>query len=122
MRLESRLLSSTAGQSVNTALDRSFHDGRELFSGFIPFCLALTFAGHLCAQEIADEGDRVIDEEPNQDTKMDEIGTDEVRSRWFFEGAELVLKPRTYYLYRDYDVADTRAGWALGGGLEFRSG
>jgi hypothetical protein len=25
-------------------------------------------------------------------------------------------------LHRDYDVADTRAGWALGGGLEFRSG
>ena len=113
---------STAGQGANTSLDHIVQVGRELFSSLIPLCFAVTFAGHLCAQEAADEDDRVIDEEPNQDTKMDEIGTDAVRSRWFFEGAELVLKPRTYYLHRDYDVADTRAGWALGGGLEFRSG
>ncbi len=76
----------------------------------------------LRAQEVADEDDRVIDEEPNQDTTMDALGTDSARSKWFLEDAELVLKPRTYYLHRGYDVADTRAGWALGGGLEFRSG
>ena len=76
----------------------------------------------LFAQEVAEQDDRVIDEEPNQDTTMDALGTDSARSKWFFEDAELVLKPRTYYLHRGYDVADTRAGWALGGGLEFRSG
>jgi len=76
----------------------------------------------LFAEEVAEQDDRVIDEEPNQDTTMDALGTDSARSKWFFEDAELVLKPRTYYLHRGYDVADTRAGWALGGGLEFRSG
>jgi hypothetical protein len=82
----------------------------------------LASSSQLFAQEVAEEDDRVIDEEPNQDTTMDALGTDSARSKWFLEDAELVLKPRTYYLHRGYDVADTRAGWALGGGLEFRSG
>ena len=86
------------------------------------FFVILAFTPQLFAQEAAEEDDRVIDEEPNQDTTMDALGTDLERSKWFFEDAELVLKPRTYYLHRGYDVADTRAGWALGGGLEFRSG
>ena len=85
-------------------------------------CVILAFTPQVFAQEVAEEDDRVIDEEPNQDTTMDALGTDSTRSQWFFEDAELVLKPRTYYLHRGYDVADTRAGWALGGGLEFRSG
>jgi hypothetical protein len=67
---------------------------------------------------------REEDEEPNQHAILEPVGTESAseRSQWLLDGAELVLKPRTYYLYRDYDVANTRAGWALGGGLEFRSG
>ena len=90
--------------------------------GVVLTLVILAFAPPLFAQEVAEEDDRIIDEEPNQDTTMDALGTDSARSKWFFEDAELVLKPRTYYLYRDYDAANTRAGWALGGGLEFRSG
>ena len=68
--------------------------------------------------------EREEDDEPNQHAILEPLGTEseEERSRWLLEGAELVLKPRTYYLHRDYDTANTRAGWALGGGLEFRSG
>ena len=67
---------------------------------------------------------REEDDEPNQHAILEPVGTESAseRSQWLLEGAELVLKPRTYYLHRDYDVANTRAGWALGGGLEFRSG
>ncbi len=96
--------------------------GRVFWGTLVLSVLAGAVCAPVGAQSGVDEGDRVIDDEPNQDTTLDAIGTDSTRSQWFFEGAELVLKPRTYYLYRDYDVADTRAGWALGGGLEFRSG
>ena len=65
---------------------------------------------------------REEDDEPNQQDVFESLGAESDRSRWFLDGAELVLRPRTYYLHRDYDVANTRAGWALGGGLEFRSG
>ena len=65
---------------------------------------------------------REEDDEPNQQDVFESLGAESERSRWFLDGAELVLRPRTYYLHRDYDVANTRAGWALGGGLEFRSG
>ena len=67
---------------------------------------------------------REEDEEPNQHAILEPVGTESAseRSQWLLDGAELVLKPRTYYLHREYDVANTRAGWALGGGLEFRSG
>lgn len=65
---------------------------------------------------------REEDDEPNQQDVFESLGAESERSRWFLDEAELVLRPRTYYLHRDYDVANTRAGWALGGGLEFRSG
>lgn len=67
---------------------------------------------------------REEDDEPNQHAILEPVGTESAseRSQWLLDGAELVLKPRTYYLHRDYDAANTRAGWALGGGLEFRSG
>jgi len=77
--------------------------------------------GIALAQMVPSE-QREEDDEPNQQTILDTIGAESERSQWLLEGAELVLKPRTYYLHRGYDVADTRAGWALGGGLEFRSG
>ena len=73
-------------------------------------------------QELLDDEERDDDDEPNQHSIIEPIGTESDRSQWFFEGAELVLKPRTYYLHRDYDAANTREGLALGGGLEFRSG
>ena len=72
--------------------------------------------------QMAPSEQREEDDEPNQQAVLETIGTESERSQWLLEGAELVLKPRTYYLHRSYDVADTRAGWALGGGLEFRSG
>jgi len=80
----------------------------------------LLFCGGVQSQEV----EREEDDEPNQHAILEPLGTesDEERSRWLLDGAELVLKPRTYYLHRDYDAASTRAGWALGGGLEFRSG
>ena len=81
----------------------------------------LLLPGIALAQMVPSE-QREEDDEPNQQTILDTIGTESERSQWLLEGAELVLKPRTYYLHRGYDVADTRAGWALGGGLEFRSG
>ena len=65
---------------------------------------------------------REEDDEPNQQDVFESLGAESERSRWILDGAELVFRPRTYYLHRDYDVANTRAGWALGGGLEFRSG
>ena len=68
------------------------------------------------------EEERPDDDEPNQQSVLDPIGVEKQRSQWLLEGAELVLKPRSYYLHRGYDTANTRAGWALGGGLEFRSG
>ena len=91
------------------------------------FCfLALMLAsfGLALAQDPLAEPERDDDDEPNQHAILEPLGTEseEERSRWLLEGAELVLKPRTYYLHRDYDTANTRAGWALGGGLEFRSG
>ena len=73
-------------------------------------------------QELLDDEERDDDDEPNQHSIIEPIGTESDRSQWFFEGAELVLKPRTYYLHRDYDAANTREGLALGGALEFRSG
>jgi len=86
--------------------------------------LMLASSGLALAQDPLAEPERDDDEEPNQHAVLEPLGTEseEERSRWLLEGAELVLKPRTYYLHRDYDVANTRAGWALGGGLEFRSG
>ena len=74
------------------------------------------------AQMDAPSEAREEDDEPNQQDVFESLGAESDRSRWFLDGAELVLRPRTYYLHRDYDVASTRAGWALGGGLEFRSG
>jgi hypothetical protein len=74
------------------------------------------------AQEPLGGEERDDDDEPNQHSIIEPIGTESDRSQWFFEGAELVLKPRTYYLHRDYDAANTREGLALGGALEFRSG
>ena len=81
----------------------------------------LLMPGIALAQMVPSE-QREEDDEPNQQTILEPIGAESERSQWLLEGAELVLKPRTYYLHRGYDVADTRAGWALGGGLEFRSG
>lgn len=81
----------------------------------------LLVPGIALAQMVPSE-QREEDDEPNQQTVLETIGAESERSQWLLEGAELVLKPRTYYLHRGYDVADTRAGWALGGGLEFRSG
>ena len=81
----------------------------------------LLMPGIALAQMVPSE-QREEDDEPNQQTVLETIGAESDRSQWLLEGAELVLKPRTYYLHRGYDVADTRAGWALGGGLEFRSG
>ena len=56
---------------------------------------------------------REEDEEPNQHAILEPVGTESAseRSQWLLDGAELVLKPRTDDLYRDYDVANTRAGW-----------
>ena len=79
--------------------------------------LPMTVSAQMVPSEQREE-----DDEPNQQVILEPIGVESERTQWLFEGAELVLKPRTYYLHRDYDVADTRAGWALGGGLEFRSG
>lgn len=79
-------------------------------------------SGQVLAQVPSAETAREEDDEPNQHDVFAPLGTESDRSRWLLEGAELVLKPRTYYLYRTYDEADTRAGLALGGGLEFRSG
>ena len=83
--------------------------------------VTLVIPGIALAQ-MAPSEQREEDDEPNQQAVLETIGTESERSQWLLEGAELVLKPRTYYLHRSYDVADTRAGWALGGGLEFRSG
>ena len=83
--------------------------------------LCISASGLVLAQDLPSE-QREEDDEPNQQTILEPIGAESERSQWLLEGAELVLKPRTYYLHRGYDVADTRAGWALGGGLEFRSG
>ena len=85
------------------------------------FCLAMP--GMAWAQTESVEL-REDDDEPNQHAILEPVGTESAseRSQWLLDGAELVLKPRTYYLHRDYDVANNRAGWALGGGLEFRSG
>ena len=59
--------------------------------GVVLTLVILAFAPPLFAQEVAEEDDRIIDEEPNQDTTMDALGTDSARSKWFFEDAELVL-------------------------------
>ena len=86
--------------------------------------LALAMTGMAQAQDPLAEPERDDDEEPNQHAVLEPLGTEseEERSRWLLEGAELVLKPRTYYLHRDYDVANTRAGWpsvvALSFGLD----
>jgi len=65
------------------------------------------------------------DEEPNQQSDIEAVEPVQpkpLRDKWFFQDAELILKPRTYYLGREYDVAPERQGWALGGSLEFNSG
>lgn len=99
-------------------------DVRRVWLGWLGsalFCLAIP--GMAWAQTESVEL-REDDDEPNQHAILEPVGTESAseRSQWLLDGAELVLKPRTYYLHRDYDVANTRAGWALGGGLEFRSG
>ena len=99
-------------------------DRRRVWLGWLGsalFCLAMP--GMAWAQTESVEL-REDDDEPNQHAILEPVGTESAseRSQWLLDGAELVLKPRTYYLHRDYDVANTRAGWALGGGLEFRSG
>ena len=71
-------------------------------------------SGQVLAQVPSAETAREEDDEPNQHDVFAPLGTESDRSRWLLEGAELVLKPRTYYLYRTYDEADTRAGLALG--------
>jgi hypothetical protein len=93
----------------------------SVWLGSALFCLAMP--GIAWAQTESAEL-RAEDDEPNQHAVLEPVGTESAseRSQWLLDGAELVLKPRTYYLHRDYDVANTRAGWALGGGLEFRSG
>ncbi len=62
------------------------------------------------------------DEEPNQQSDIEPVGVDDQRPGDFFGDAELVLKPRTYYLDRDREMDPDTVGWALGGSLEFRSG
>ena len=71
--------------------------------------LWLMGSGALFAQELTQEPEREEDDEPNQHAILEPLGTEseEERSRWLLEGAELVLKPRTYYLHRDYDTANT---------------
>jgi hypothetical protein len=60
-------------------------------------CLSLCAVsiGAAAQQQLGDE-ERVDDDEPNQHSIIEPIGTESDRSQWFFEGAELVLKPRTY--------------------------
>jgi outer membrane porin, OprD family len=59
--------------------------------------------------------------EPDQQNQIEPI---EVAKEWpaFWDGSSLVLKPRTYYFNRDRDQNQDNVGWALGGGLEYRSG
>ena len=70
------------------------------------FCLAMP--GMAWAQTESAEL-REEDDEPNQHAILEPVGTESAseRSQWLLDGAELVLKPRTYYLHRDYDVANT---------------
>ncbi len=65
---------------------------------------------------------RVEDEEPNQRSTIAPVGPKKERPPAFFADAKLVIKPRSYYLYRDQDVKSDLGGWALGGALEVRSG
>jgi hypothetical protein len=65
---------------------------------------------------------REEDEEPNQQSDIEPVGAEEERATDFFGDAELVLKPRTYYLDRDRDIPPDSVAWALGGSLEFRTG
>ena len=60
--------------------------------------LALAMTGMAQAQDPLAEPERDDDEEPNQHAVLEPLGTEseEERSRWLLEGAELVLKPRTY--------------------------
>jgi hypothetical protein len=61
------------------------------------------------------------DEEPNQQDEIVVIVVDE-ELPGFWEGSSLAIKPRSYYLDRDRDQNPDNAGWALGGGLTYRSG
>lgn len=64
---------------------------------------------------------QVQDVEPNQQDQLDGLEVDNER-QGLWEGSTLVFKPRTYYLNRDRDTRPDNVGWALGGGLEYRSG
>ena len=86
------------------------------------FAAAWLLTPFVASAQLATSEQREEDDEPNQQDILEPLGVESKRSQWLLEGAELVAKPRTYYLHRDYDLADTRAGWALGGALEFRSG
>jgi len=63
-----------------------------------------------------------VDVEPNQQSTVEPIISEEKKRPGFWEGSSLVLKPRTYYLDRDRDTKQDNAGWALGGALEYKSG
>ena len=62
------------------------------------------------------------DEEPNQQSDIEPVGTEKKRRAQFLAGSEIVLRPRTYYLDRDRDIDPDTVGWALGGAVEWRSG
>ena len=110
---EARLIVKKIGEAMNSFIKHTC---------YLVLCMAASCV--VLAQDLPTEPEREEDDEPNQHAILEPLGTEseEERARWLLEGAELVLKPRTYYLHRDYDTANTRAGWALGGGLEFRSG
>ena len=110
---EARLIVKKIAEAMNSFIKHTC---------YLLLCMAASCV--VLAQDLPTEPEREEDDEPNQHAILEPLGTEseEERARWLLEGAELVLKPRTYYLHRDYDTANTRAGWALGGGLEFRSG
>lgn len=62
------------------------------------------------------------DIEPNQQSAVTPLLEQQDALPGFADGTSLVLKPRSYYLNRDYDTGADRAGWALGGALAYSSG
>ena len=86
---------------MRAAASREILRGRLGWVASALFCLAMP--GIAWAQTESAEL-REDDDEPNQHAILEPVGTESAseRSQWLLDGAELVLKPRTYYLNRDY--------------------
>ena len=70
------------------------------------------------------ELDSTLDELPEAETQRQQRRRQrrELLKSIFWEAADLVFKPRTYYLERRRDISPDSEAWAAGGALDYRTG